>query len=154
MNCKQKDVHEWDFVSGDDGDIVVAQNTANIMDVIQKHDVYFQCNLHVPSSTSSVPESISRVIDLRRTLANTEELWEHAKGAGIQNPSHSTLWLIGSKGCGSGFHVTWAEAYNIAWRIDENVCVLCSEKVPTICNMYMMLKYIMSTMLWVCAWRA
>lgn len=134
MNCRQKYGNEWDFVSGDDGNGVIEQNTANIMDAILKHDVYFQCNLHVPKSMSSVTKDISRVFELRRTLANTEELWAQAER--IQISTHSTLWLIGLKGRGTGFHVTWAEANNIAWRIDEKVCVLFADKMPTVCNMY------------------
>lgn len=157
MNCRQKDGNEWDFVSGDDGDSVIEHNTANIMEAILKHNVYLHCNLHVPKSTSSVPKDISRVFELRRTLAHTEELWAHAKGAGIQNPCHSTLWLIGLKGRGTGFHVAWAEANSIAWRIDTKVCVLFSAKVPTVWTIYMIecsVYHVNYDHMWVCAWRA
>ncbi len=37
--------------------------------------------------------------------------------------SRASLWLLGSKGCGTRFHVDWAEANNIAWAIGEEKVV-------------------------------
>ena len=35
----------------------------------------------------------------------------------------STLWLFGKKGCGTVFHVDWAEASNIVWAVDAKAFI-------------------------------
>lgn len=76
------------------------------------------CNFYRPADMSTLHEDIRRVIQLRLQHVSTE-WWKHTYF--IQNTAKATLWLVGGKDSGTGFHVDWAEAKNVAWAIDGQV---------------------------------
>lgn len=99
------------------------------MKAVEETGVYFQCNMYVPKDLDAVPPDIRRAFNLRQQSVPQEDLWDLA--ASVQNPCDATLWLIGVEGHGTHFHVDWAEACNVAWRMSEHVCAIPSSTMST-----------------------
>ena len=88
------------------------------MHTVEKDNTYFQCNMYTPPDLSTLPDNVRKALELRARRSK-REWWQYHEG--LQDPNRATLWLIGAKGVGTGFHVDWAEADNIAWASNGQV---------------------------------
>ncbi len=113
--CRQCHDKKWKFVKTASKTTGLS-NAVSIMREVEHNNHYFQCNCYAPKDLSSLPADVRKLLDVR--LQHKQKgWWQYAYG--LQDLSRASLWLLGSKGCGTGFHVDWAEANNIAWAIGE-----------------------------------
>lgn len=129
--CRQKKQHQWPYVVDKQGHATELANIAAIVKAVEKKGEYFMCNLYCPADMSSLHQDIRSIINLRKQHASTE-WWEHTYH--VQDAARSTLYLVGNKNNGTGFHADWSETKNISWAINGTVCykLLIQQYVPRI----------------------
>ncbi len=79
---------------------------------------YLEVNLNIDPGVDLPPDHVLMALDRMRQALKSEE-WGWDDAFNVQDFRRGTLILIGIAGKGSGCHVDWSQAENIAFSFDE-----------------------------------